>query len=156
MVYIGMIFQFDSTQGSGLIMLSDGGKKEFTTNEWVDDVNNPTIGQKISYESNGYQAKIKVASKKDEIKAASGKETVDSKEETSTQSAHQEFTCAEDAISYFTDMGFKLVKDTDTNGSRILTLRMFADGDPIEVIINQHGSQITVEKTVNGKPVAIS
>ena len=39
MVFIGMIFQFNSDQGTGLIMLSDGEKKEFSTDEWADEVN---------------------------------------------------------------------------------------------------------------------
>ena len=157
MVYIGMIFQFDSTQGSGLIMLSDGEKKDFTTNEWVDAVNAPAIGQKVSYESNGYFAQIKVASEADEIKAKSEEETKSSKEEeTLTDTAKVEFTSLDDCLNYFIERGFKLVKDSVDGELQILTLRRYADGEPSEVIINHNGAQISVTQTVNGKPVVIS
>ena len=48
MVSIGMIFQFNSDEGSGLIMLSDGATKEFTTRDWTDESNAPAVGLKIS------------------------------------------------------------------------------------------------------------
>lgn len=56
-------------------------------------------------------------------------------------------------ISHFTDMGFKLVKDTENYGGRTLTLRRYADGEPSEVIIKQIGSKINVTQTINGKIV---
>ena len=65
----------------------------------------------------------------------------------------EEFSSVDEHINYFTDKGFKLVKDTENYGSRTLTLRMYADGDPLEVIIKQVGSKITVVQTVNGKIV---
>ena len=65
----------------------------------------------------------------------------------------EEFTSVDEYIGHFTDMGFKLVKDTEKYGSRTLTLRRYADGEPSEVIIKQVGSKISVTQTVNGKIV---
>lgn len=56
-------------------------------------------------------------------------------------------------FSHFTDIGFRLVKDTENYGSRTLSLRRYADGEASEVIIKQVGSKINVLQTVNGKPV---
>lgn len=64
-----------------------------------------------------------------------------------------EFTSVDEYINYFTDMGFKLVKDTENYGLRTLSLRRYADGEPSEVIIKEVGSKINVTQTVNGKPV---
>jgi len=65
MVSTGMIFQFNSEQGTGLIMLSDGETKEFTTRDWADESNLPAVGLKISYEYNGYITKIKIPSEEE-------------------------------------------------------------------------------------------
>lgn len=64
-----------------------------------------------------------------------------------------EFSSIDEYINHFTDMGFKLVKDTENYGSRTLTLRRYSDGEPSEVIIKQIGSKINVMQTVNGKIV---
>ena len=69
MVSTGMIFQYDSTQGTGLLMLSDGETKEFSSNDWTDTVNSPAIGQKISYLSDAHGTQIKVAGEEDTSKA---------------------------------------------------------------------------------------
>ncbi|MFT5661266.1 MAG: hypothetical protein ACI9TV_001912 [Sulfurimonas sp.] len=65
MVSIGMIFQFNSDEESGLIMLSNGETKEFGARDWVDESNAPAVGLKISYEDNGYLRKIKVPSEEE-------------------------------------------------------------------------------------------
>lgn len=65
----------------------------------------------------------------------------------------EEFSRVDEYLNHFTDMGFKLVKDTENYGSRTLTLRRYADGEPSEVIIKQVGSKINVTQTVNGKIV---
>lgn len=62
-------------------------------------------------------------------------------------------TTVDEHISHFVELGFKLVKDTENYGSRTLTLRRYADGDPSEVIIKHVGSKISVMQTVNGKIV---
>ena len=146
MVFIGMIFQFDSTQGAGLIMFSDGEKKAFSTNDWVDTENTPTVGQKVSYERSHNRVQIKMASQTDQI-------TTTPEDETSKDNALEAFTSIDEYCNHYIDMGFKLVKDVESDGSRTLSLRMFADGDPLEVIIKQSGSKISVTQKVNGKPV---
>ena len=65
MVSIGMIFQFNNDEGTGLIMLTNGDTKEFATRDWVDESNDPAVGLKISYEDNGYLRKIKVPSEEE-------------------------------------------------------------------------------------------
>jgi len=65
MVFIGMIFQFDSAQGTGLIMLSNGETKEFSTHDWVDGSNQPKIGLEILYEDSDNLIKIKVPSEEE-------------------------------------------------------------------------------------------
>ena len=65
MVLSGMIFQFNSEQGTGLIMLSNGESKEFSTHDWVDASQAPEIGLKISYEDSGYIKKIKLFNEED-------------------------------------------------------------------------------------------
>ena len=45
-----MIFQFNADEGVGLIMLSDGQTKDFDTKDWVDETNEPSLGQEILYE----------------------------------------------------------------------------------------------------------
>jgi len=149
MVFIGLIYRFDTTQGSGFIMLSDGEKKEFTTNEWVDTLNEPAIGQKIVYEISGNTARIRVATEADELNAASNKEV---QENGSAQTPLEGFNSADEYVDHFVEMGFKRLKDTENDGVRTITLRRFADGEAQEVII-QDGSTISVKKTINGQPV---
>lgn len=153
MVFIGIIYQFDTIQGAGLIMLTDGEKKEFTTDEWIDGVNTPAVGQKISYEIDGYRVHIKVASEADEVKIASQAKTSGRKDETSTDAALEKFTGVDEYIHYFSDMGFKRVKDEDSGRERTLTFRRYADGEASEVVIRQSGSKISVTQTVNGKQI---
>ena len=76
-----MIYQFDSTQGTGLIMLSDGDKREFSSNDWVDVSTAPAVGLKVSYESSDDLIKIKVASEADKNKALQDEKKNASKEE---------------------------------------------------------------------------
>jgi hypothetical protein len=71
MVSIGMIFQYDAELGSGLVMLSGGDQKTFNRTNWVDSDNEPSVGQKISYDDSGYSVQIKVANEDDKISANS-------------------------------------------------------------------------------------
>ncbi len=144
MVFIGMIFQYDSTQGTGLIMLSDGEKKEFSSSDWTDTVNSPNVGQKVSYENDDNRILIKLASQDDIDKAL--KKDEDSKEEKSL----------DDYLNYYVDMGFKLVKDEQSDSSRIVTLRSFTVEEYSEAIIKQTGSKVTVAQTLNGKPLILN
>ena len=67
MVLSGMIFQFNSEQGTGLLMLSNGESKEFSIRDWVDESQAPEVGLKISYEDSGYFKKIKLFSEEESI-----------------------------------------------------------------------------------------
>lgn len=203
-----MIYQFDSTQGSGLIMLSDGEKREFSSNDWVDASNMPAVGLKVSYESSDGLIKIKVASEEDKKKALSDEKHKSSKEEditsftsiqeyqtyfsnkgfdlikNSQEHADDELTMGrfddesvetvsitfknsqpqltektmhlsslDDYIKYFTDIGFRLIKDSEDSESRTLILRRYVMDKHGEVIIKQSDCKISVSQTVNGKKV---
>lgn len=119
MVFTGMIFQFDSAQGTGLIMLSDGEKKEFSTDEWVDESNMPAVGLKISYESSDHTIKIKAASEEDKNVASPDEET--NKEEITSFSSEQEFQ------DYFSDKGFDVIKNIDEITGERLSMGKFSD-----------------------------
>lgn len=147
MIYIGMIFQYDSNTGIGRIMLSDGEQGEFSNNDWIDSENIPTIGQKISYDNSGSRIKIRVATEEDQAKALLNEE-VDI-----TNTDKQEFTNMDDCISYFIDKGYKLLKDTTDEQSRTLSLRLYTPTDFGEATIVDSGSEITVTQILNGKPV---
>ena len=155
MLFTGMIYQYDSTEGTGLLMLSDGEKKEFSSNDWIDSVNMPAVGQKISYESNANRIQIKVASEEDIHKALAEKEKKGSKEENVSTDLTQQFTSLDDWLNYFTSIGYKLVKDTGIDESRTLTLRLYTPADYGEAIIKQSGSKISISQTLNGKPVVM-
>jgi hypothetical protein len=63
------------------------------------------------------------------------------------------FANIDECLNHFIERGFKLVKDTENYGSRTLSLRRYADGEPFEVIIKHVGTKISVVQTVNGKLV---
>lgn len=65
----------------------------------------------------------------------------------------EEFTSLDEYINHFTDMGFKLVRDAENNGSRTLSLRRYVMDQHAEIIIKHSDSKISVTQTVNGKPV---
>jgi len=148
MVYVGMIFQLDAEQGSGLIMFADGDKRAFGADDWVDSQNSPSIGAKVSYENSAKRVMIKAADAEDQITTAPVE--VSEEEEGSAQNA---LGSVDEYISHYTGMGFKLVKDMQEGISRTLAFRKLEMGEPVEVIIKQTGSKIDVTKTVNGKVV---
>lgn len=150
MIYIGMIFQFDSSEGTGLMMFAEGDKRAFTSSEWVDGENTPTVGQKVSYEISGDTVRIKVAGGSDTITAVPPEVKQSTQEETTTFT--ESFSSMEECAAHYTDMGFKLVKNLQGNALETITLRKLEMGEPIEVIVTQNGSSISVAKTVNGKP----
>lgn len=151
MIFIGMIFQYDASQDAGIIMLSDGEKKEFTSNDWVDTLNQPAVGQKVSYETNENSVQIKVATQEDMNKSLADQE----KKEASTDNAKQ-LTSVDDYLEYFTSMGFKLVKDDKSDVSRTLALRSYSMDEFSEVNIKEANSKVTIEHTVNGKVVQMN
>ena len=56
-------------------------------------------------------------------------------------------------IDQYKGMGYRQVKDINSEGSRTLAFRKLEMGEPMEVIIVQSGSDIDITKTVNGKKV---
>lgn len=130
----GMIFQFNSDEGRGLIMLTDGQTKEFNASQWADENNMPSVGLKISYDESSNDVKIKMY---DELE---GKKNLS-------------FSTADEYIQYFKESGFNLVKDTKDDESRTVTLRKFSIDEHSEVIIESRNDKTTVTRTVNGKKV---
>jgi hypothetical protein len=205
MVFIGMIFQFNSDQGTGLIMLSDGEKKEFSTDEWVDESNLPKVGLQILYEISDNQVKIKVPSEEEKDRLRPGKkrkeeeltsftsieefqshyakkgfdvikntdETLDDRltmgrySDEGVQSVSINFEGAkaeirkktiplysvDDHINYFKDTGYRLINDSDDNGSRKLTFRRYMMGEHSEIILTCSDDKITVIQMVDGKKI---
>ncbi len=209
MVFTGMIFQFDSTQGTGLIMLSDGEKKEFSTNEWADESTMPAVGLKISYEINGPLVKIKTASEIKIQKKVPNEPTSKEEEVTSFTSIEEfqshfsdkgfdvikntdegsddglsmgkffdegvhivsisfkdakaelsektiQLSGMDEHIQYFKDTGYRLINDSDDEGSRKASLRRYVMDEHSEVIIKGNEEKVSVTKTVNGKKVDFS
>lgn len=152
MVYIGMIFQFENSQGEGMIMFSDGEKREFSKNEWVDTLNLPSLGKKVSFEYSGNKVHIKLADSNDDITTAPPEVQKNVQEEITT--FIEGFTCVDEYINYYINKGFKLIKDVEVEAVRTLSFRKF-DTEPYEVIIKQSASNIIVTQTENGKPIAI-
>jgi len=155
MLYVGMIFQYDTTQKSGLLMLSDGEKKNFNITQWVDKENSPAVGQKISYREKKTHVEIQVATEADEAEAASPQEPESSAEEDAKEFVVAEYETVDEYINYYTSIGFKLVKDTKDGSDRIVTLRFYTPEDYGETIIKEDTSKISLKQTMNGQ-VAIN
>ncbi|MDQ7045544.1 MAG: hypothetical protein Q9M32_06515 [Sulfurimonas sp.] len=145
MILTGMIFQYDSTRASGIVMFSNGETKEFTQNDWADALTPASIGLKVSYDNAIEPVQIKAF---DEEKSKElEKEAIDNLEE---------FTDIDACIKSFTSTEYKLIKDEETEGTRTITLRHYAMGDSKEALITKVGSKITVTHTLNGKAVILS
>jgi hypothetical protein len=65
----------------------------------------------------------------------------------------EELTTVDEYINHFTEMGFKVLKDTENDGTRTLMLRKYVMDEHGEVIIKQSDSKISVTQTLNGKKV---
>lgn len=139
MIHAGMIFQYNSDNETGLIMFSDGSQKTFSSDDWVDMINTPAIGQKIVYTETVDVIEIRVASEDDLSNIPLNKEKSKSVDE---------------HIEHFVSIGFKLVKETLNNEVQTVILRTFQTGEPQEVIITNQGSKITIIETINGKIVS--
>lgn len=148
MIIIGMIYQYDDAQGSGLIMLSNGETNEFSSREWVDSSSEPKVGQKVAYEESANRILIRVASEDDQAKAAS-EEVEESKENDSSTDQYS----VDEYIDYFTKMGFKLVKNVGDASLQTVTLRKYTEVEFSEIIIERNGSKIDVTQMVDGKKV---
>lgn len=149
MIYVGLIYKYDNEQGTGLIMIGEGERKEFNIHEWVDTENSPAVGQKIAYTSDGFRAQIRVATPEDiALSKEQPKTAISSQEEPVKPKI---FDDLESCLYHFTSSGFKLVKDVSNDGVRTLALRSFVNGDPLEVIVKQTDSKVEASLTVNGK-----
>ncbi|MDH5464156.1 MAG: hypothetical protein OEW60_00930 [Thiovulaceae bacterium] len=60
-------------------------------------------------------------------------------------------TTVEDHIKYFQAFGYKLISDSESNGSRNVTLRMYSADDYGEIKIRSSGESVFVTKMINGK-----
>lgn len=153
MAAIGMIFQLDTEDDSGQIMFAQGEKRSFVMDEWVDSENMPGIGQKVSFDYHDSKAQIKLAGEEAQITQAPNKpKQSPSKDETSSVAW---LDSIDDYIDYFKDLGFNKAKDIENGSERNLSFRKLENGDPVEVVVTQIGSDITVVKTVNGKPTPL-
>lgn len=146
-----MIYQFYSEQGTGLIMLSDGEKKEFSITDWVDNDNAPGVAQKIAYIESHNRIEIRKATEEDEILASSAQKEESSEEALLVDSETPKFDSIEDCIRYYTDGGFKIVKEMTIDRTRTVTLRFYTPTDYGEAVIKHHGSKISVTQTINGQ-----
>ena len=144
MLLAGMIYQYDATEGAGLIMLSDGETKSFDSSNWIDTLNEPSIGQKIAYESDTNTLKVEIPG---EINI---RKNVDEKNTPSSEA--EEFTNIDDCIDHFIATGFKQVRDIMDDGVRTIILRSYTEDGPGEVTITHEGSKINVVNKLNEKP----
>ncbi|MBC8237074.1 MAG: hypothetical protein H8E76_02475 [Helicobacteraceae bacterium] len=103
MFFSGMIFQFDDEQGTGLIMLSNGETKEFSSREWVDASQAPAVGLKISYDDSGHFRKIKLFSEEENNTIA---------EDTKTKQDTENFNSIEEYENHYASEGFVSVAKT--------------------------------------------
>lgn len=157
MVNIGMIFQYDAELGSGLVMLSGGEQKTFNRTNWVDSDNEPTVGQKISYDDSSYLVQIKVANEEDKISAnAVESEPEEVVKEPSPLEHIKELETVDAYIEYYVEMGFKLVKDSGGDSVRTANLRVYTPEDYGEATITYDGSKLSVVQVVNGKKITNS
>lgn len=154
MLLIGLIYQYDSSKETGLIMLPGGEKREFNKNDWIDNVNTPAIGQKISYKNDANCVEIKVATQKCIDNATAEKEN--SKEKDTSAEFEKHFANLEDCLEYFVDRGFKIIRDTQRDLSRILILRKYTEVEYGEAIITHSDSKTSIELTLNGKQVIMN
>ncbi len=163
MFFIGMIYQFNSDQGTGLIMSSDGETKEFSVDNWTDESQTPYIGLQVLYEYTDNTTKIRVAteSEKSEDKlrqqrqreAANTQPVVESPTMPSDNKSHDAIKSVDEQIQFYKDEGFNLINDIDENGLRKARLRRYVMGEFAEVLIECKDNDITVTKTLNGQKV---
>lgn len=155
MIYTGMIFQYDSDNRAGLLMLSDGEKKEFNITQWTDEENQPKVGQKISYKKLQNRVEIRVATTEDEETAKLSQEEQNELEELNEIDEPNATTpkSVEEYKSYFLSLGYKLVKDTYEGEMRVVSLRMYTAQEYGEAMIKESANKISVTQSLNGKTV---
>lgn len=151
-----MIYQYDATQKTGLIMLSDGESQAFSSRDWVDNEHEPKVGQKISYEKSQHRIEIKVTNEDNSIKTDSVEVLqTEPVQEDSSSSDEQKLSSVDEYIEYYQAMGFKLLTDIGDEELRTATLRMYTAHDYGEAIIKKEGLKISVTQMINGKTETI-
>ncbi len=157
MVYIGMIYQYNEVEGSGLVMLPEGESRSFSRQEWVESETEPAVGQKIAYADRQNGVQIKLANADDQVGMVYEEDEADATvpvvEEESAQEEQVEevFGSVDECISYYTGRGFKPVKDVGDEQSRTVTLRMYTPAEYGEVIIKHEGTKLSVTQMINGE-----
>ncbi|QSZ42386.1 hypothetical protein GJV85_09800 [Sulfurimonas aquatica] len=152
-MFIGMIYQFNEVEGYGLIMLSNGETKEFTTNEWIDTTNSPYVGLEVLYDESSSGIKIKVPSSEEKDKTLATKKVNDQEEKPSREENKTDFESLDECIFYFEEDGYKIVKNIKNDNLGQITLRRYVMDEHSEITIDNSGAKITITKTVNGKVV---
>lgn len=139
----GMIFQFNSDDGKGLIMLSDGETREFSRSQWVDKKRDPVIGMKISYDIRTNKISSQTENQETDTRKS---------EEENTQDVLS-FNSVDEYITHFKEDGFNFVKDFEDDGVRTIIFRKYTIEEPLEIIITVKNGQISLVYMVNGKKV---
>ncbi len=147
MVSTGMIFQYNNAEGKGLLMLSDGEKKEFSVHEWTDKLNALKVGLRILYENDNGLIKIKMATHTDKVLPKKKKCEVELSKKDLV------FSSLEEYIDYYKACGYKLVNDSKETQIRNVVLRKFSVDKHEEVKISLNNSRITLIELLNGKPI---
>lgn len=137
MVSIGMIFQFNRDEGTGLIMLSDGAQKEFSVNEWTDGSTTPSVGLQIVYEISDNTVKIKVPSEEEKNELQPARKSKQEKELT-------EFSSLEEFENYFSKKGFDVMNTNKSSDSELNMLKYTDEGvQSVSIQFNNAKSELT-------------
>lgn len=159
MTFRGMIFQYNSEMETGLIMLADGEKKNFSIHNWSDEATSPKIGLEVLYNAStdpvtikalSAQEKTKFVEEEKKAKAAPADPTISkeaAKEPTPIFDTMQEY------IDYYKDKGFNLARDSVNSGTRTASFRKYEMGDFEEVVLVETDVKISITKLLNGKEV---
>lgn len=132
MIFTGMIFQYNSDQGVGLIMLSDGEKKDFTIAQWIDKSNAPAVGLKISYDD-GYIKKVKLFTEE---------ETNNTSLDANTDNDPATFTSIQEYKKYYSDQDYV----TNSSTSKKLTMQKYSTEGIHSIMVSLENSKPEVTK----------
>jgi len=140
MVSIGMIFQFNTTEGAGLIMLSNGETKEFNIQEWTDTDNEAAIGLEVLYESDTQGTKIKVPTVQEKAEVLANKTTKQEADISSCKSL-------QDYQVYFSNKGFESVKNIEENSEIELSMAKFSGSSLERIAISFENFNVQLNET---------
>lgn len=138
MTSLGMIFQYNSEQGEGLVMLSNGETKSFTTHEWKDESIEPAVGLKISYELLEDKVAIKIFAETAPIHTQNQKSEGED-DETS-------LTSLQACENAYLEKGFEVVKDKSNEDELCMIKR---DKDKVEkLFFSFKNSTLDIKKEI--------